>query len=136
MNDNSRVTPNKDFRVTTCLQPLRRQPGLSHYLSAPSLLTCVFSGMGDERTRDGKGFSTTVTHVRFLSRVATHVVGERAGLSKALPAAIAHVGLLAAVLPAKQQTPVISGQKGKQHLPSISILFPKFLVLMFCELKN
>lgn len=73
----------------------------------------MFSGMGDERTGDGKGFSTTVTHVRFLSCVATHMVGERAGLSKPLTAPITHVGLLATVLPVNrhrhQRSP---GRKG------------------------
>lgn len=63
------------------------------------LLSCVFSGMGDERTGDGEGFSTAVTHVGLLPCVATHMVGERAGLSESLAAAIAHVWLLATVLP-------------------------------------
>lgn len=76
-------------------------------------LTCVFSGMGNERTGDGKGFSTAVTHVGLLPCVATHVVGERAGLSKSLAAAIAHIWLLATVLPAneRRRTSVILGRK-------------------------
>lgn len=39
--------------------------------------------------------------------MATHVVGEGARLSKPLTTAVAHVGLLATVLPAKEQTVVI-----------------------------
>lgn len=98
-------------------------PGLVGYLHARSPLTCVFSGMGDERTWDSKGFSTGVTHVRLLPGVATHVVGERAGLSKALPAAIAHVGLLTTVLPGNKQTSVVCWHKGKS--PSLLSDFPQ-----------
>lgn len=90
--------------------PISSPPSVS---SALSPRTSMFPGMGDERTGDSKGFPTAVTHVRLLPRVPTHVVGERAGLSKALTAPIADVGLLAAVLPAnehRRQSP--PGTKG------------------------
>lgn len=105
-------------------------PGLVGYLHARPPLTCMFSGMGDERTGDSKGFSTGVTHVRLLPGVATHVVGERAGLSKPLTAAIAHVGLLTTVLPVNKQTAVVCWQEGKScsqlcDFPQISSAFSR-----------
>jgi len=102
LDDNSREISQSSPTSTPPQAASPPLPGLLWHRSAPSPLTCMFSGVGDERTRDGEGFSTAVTHIGFLPGVATHVVGERAGLSKPLTTPIAHVGLLAAVLPANE----------------------------------
>lgn len=57
----------------------------------------MFSSVGDERGGHREGHAAEVALVRFLSRVSSLVIGQRAGLSERLAADVTHVRLLPGV---------------------------------------